>query len=53
MGCRLWRLPPSQFRNDWSEVAEAIAASRKMVPVSYGAGKEEVKQDRVTGELLV
>ena len=24
-----------------------------MVPVSYGARKEEVKQDRVTGVLLV
>ena len=21
VGCRLWRLPPSWFRNDWSEVA--------------------------------
>ena len=49
----MWRLPPNRFRNDWSEVAEVMAASRKMVPVSYGAGKEGVKQDRVTGVLLV
>ena len=28
VGCRLWRLPPSWFRNDWSEVAEVMAVRR-------------------------
>jgi len=28
VGCRVWRLPPSWFRNDWSEVAEVMAVGR-------------------------
>ena len=28
VGCRVWRLPPSWFRNDWSEVAELMAVGR-------------------------
>ena len=28
VGCRLWSLPPSWFRNDWSEVAEVMAVGR-------------------------
>ena len=39
--CSLWRLLPSWLWNDWSCWGYS---SRKMVPVSYGAGKERVNR---------
>ena len=51
VGCRLWRLPPSWFQDDWSEVAEVMAVGRCFQSLMvWGKG---VKQDWMIGVLLV
>ena len=53
----MWRLPPSWFRNDWSEVAEVMAVGRwfqsltvrgkKELNRTGWCGEKRVKQDRM------
>ena len=40
VGCRLWRLPPSWFQDDWSEVAEVMAVERWFQPLMVRGKKE-------------
>ena len=47
VGCRLWRMPPSWFRNDWSEVAEVMAVGRWFQSLIV-----RVKELNMTGWLL-
>ena len=44
VGCRLWRLPPSWFQDDWSEVAEVVAVERWFQSLMV-RGKKELNSD--------